>query len=355
MSTAPNLIIKTGALGDVLRTTSILPGLREHHPDAPVVWLTAHGAVDLVRTHPLCDEVIGVNLTDDLAVWESALAGRRFARAFSLDDERNLCRLASGLDCERLSGAFEGADGTLAYTDDVAPWFDMGLLSRHGQQAADRLKITNRESHPALFARMLGITPGRSELVLPREALDRAAAFAAEHRLEEPRPLIGLNTGAGGRWESKQLTVETTVELAVRIGRARGGRVVFLLLGGPEESERNRRLARELSAGESPVRVVDTGCDNGLLDFAALVDLCDLLVTSDSLALHMAVARRVACVCFFAPTSAAEIELYGSGEKVVSTAADVCSYRPDADRSTLSAERIAAAVGRVLTARGSLS
>ena len=49
-------------------------------------------------------------------------------------------------------------------------------------------------------------------------------------------------------------------------------------------------------------------------------------------------------------TSAAEIELHGRGEKVVSTAPDVCSYRPDADRSTLTPERLYAAVERVLAA-----
>ncbi|HJP01599.1 MAG TPA: glycosyltransferase family 9 protein [Planctomycetota bacterium] len=352
MSTAPILIVKTGALGDVLRTTSILPGLRERHPAAPLVWLTACGAADLVRSHPLLDEVIAIDLaaSDAPATWECALRGRRFSWVISLDDERDLCRLAGGLESERLSGALEGSDGALTYTADVAPWFDMGLLSAHGKQAADRLKLINRESHAALFARMLEVAPGRSELVLPRASLERAAAFAGEHGLQEPRPLIGLNTGAGGRWTSKQLTVETTVALAAEIDRAREGRVLFLLLGGPEESERNARLASELAAGEHPLRVVDSGTENSLLDFAALIDLCDLVISSDSLALHMAVARRVPTVCFFAPTSAAEIELHGRGEKVVSTAPDVCSYRPDADRSTLTPERLYAAVERVLAA-----
>jgi heptosyltransferase-2 len=49
-------------------------------------------------------------------------------------------------------------------------------------------------------------------------------------------------------------------------------------------------------------------------------------------------------VAFFAPTSAAEIELYGRGGKVVSTAHDACSYRRDADTSSLTPERISAAL-----------
>ncbi|HKX46765.1 MAG TPA: glycosyltransferase family 9 protein, partial [Planctomycetota bacterium] len=84
----------------------------------------------------------------------------------------------------------------------------------------------------------------------------------------------------------------------------------------------------------------DAGVDHALLDFAALVDRLALLVTSDSLALHVAVARRVPVLCFFAPTSAAEIELYGRGRKVLSTAPDYGSYRKDADVSTLTVERL---------------
>jgi heptosyltransferase-2 len=76
-----------------------------------------------------------------------------------------------------------------------------------------------------------------------------------------------------------------------------------------------------------------------------------LVLTSDSYCLHVAVARRVPVVAFFAPTSAAEIELHGLGEKVVSTAPDACSYRRDADSSTITPLRLAQAAERVLGRR----
>ena len=62
----------------------------------------------------------------------------------------------------------------------------------------------------------------------------------------------------------------------------------------------------------------------------------------------MAVALDRRVVVFFAPTSAAEIELYGRGEKVASTAPDACSYRPDADTATLTVERLVPPVLRQL-------
>jgi heptosyltransferase-2 len=71
-------------------------------------------------------------------------------------------------------------------------------------------------------------------------------------------------------------------------------------------------------------------------------------LTSDSLALHIGVARRIPIVAFFAPTSGAEIELYGRGEKVLSTASDYCTYRSDVDTSTITVERLVAAARNTL-------
>jgi ADP-heptose:LPS heptosyltransferase len=345
------LILKTGALGDVLRTTSILPGLHERYADCRVTWVTAPGAVDLVRLHPLVREVIPL---DDLkpAQWEAVharLSLTTWDRVLSFDDEESLCRLASSVPSKRISGAFLRKSGLRAYTPDVAPWFDMGLLSVHGKAVADRRKLENRRTHPAIFAEMLGIAAGKPKL--PREpASERFAdGFARRTALCDGGGVIGLNTGAGGRWQSKTLPVERTIELAASTSRALGGSATFLLLGGKDEAERNRAIADGL---KGRVRLVDGGTQNPLFDFAALISRCSVLVTSDSLALHVALARDVRVVVFFAPTSPAEIELYGLGEKVVSTAPDACTYLPDVDTSTLTVERLQEAVLRQLALAG---
>jgi heptosyltransferase-2 len=347
------LIVKTAALGDVLRTTSILPGLRRRYPLARVTWLTGRGAEDLVRFHPEVAEVLGVVSGDPDDLWRvrERLAARRFARILSLDEELGLARLATELARgERgvLTGACARSDGSVAYTPDAAPWFDLGLLSVYGRAEADRRKRANRASHAELLARVAGVEPGEPALPLPETARAFAAEFAQRTRLFDVRPVIGMNTGAGGRWESKKLPLSRALALMEELARRGGGRRTFLLLGGPDERERNAEIVRR-AAGR--VRLVDAGVANAPLDFAALVDGLDLLVTSDSLALHVAIARHVPVVAFFAPTSAAEIDLHGRGEKVASLAADAGSYRSEADTSTLTVERLAAACERVL-ARG---
>lgn len=346
------LILKTAALGDVLRTTSILPGLAATLPGARITWVTAPGAVDLVRTHPLVHAVVPLDVRDpaSLAEVERRLATVRWTRLISLDDEEPLCALATRLASERLSGAHLDSAGRRAYTADVAPWFDMGLLSVRGKAAADALKIANTKSHPQIYAEMLGVPMGRPALHLTAAARAFAEEFARRHGLDARRPLVGLNTGAGGRWVSKQLAPDRTVELARRLAGRLPAQATFVLFGGDSEAERNAEILSGLERAGLGQRAVDAGTRNGLLDFAALVGLCDLLVTSDSLALHVAIALDRRVVAFFAPTSAAEIELYGLGEKVASTSPDACSYRPDADNSSITPERLADAAVRVLAA-----
>ena len=342
------LILKTAALGDVLRTTSILPGLRERMPQARIEWVTAPSARALIEGHPDLHQVHSVDLAaqDDLQRLTRELGPREFDWVLSLDDEQPLCALASGLRARRLSGAYLDSAGAPTYTPDVAPWFDMGLLSAHGKEAADRLKLENRRSHAELHAAMLGISMGRPQIQLPEASLARATG-ALEGAAGAK--LVGLNTGAGGRWVSKQLGVERAAEYARLLAEALDSPTHFVVLGGEGEAARNQQLCGLLQA--AGLAFTDPGTQNPLLDFAALIDGLDLLLTSDSLAMHLAIARRTPLVAFFAPTSAAEIELYGLGEKVQSTAPDYCSYLPQVDTSSLTPERLVAASLRVLSGR----
>lgn len=347
------LIVKTAALGDVLRTTSILPGLLERYQDAQVTWVTAIGAEPLVAAHPAVAQVVTVDPSsqDSLDAAAARLGNASFDLVLSFDDEAPICRFASRIPARARSGAFLDAAGRRIYTDDVEPWFGMGLLARDGKHAADARKRANTRSHQELFAAMLGVRPGRPELPLSAEVLAHAAASLDAVTRRARGPIVGLNTGAGGRWPTKAIPPERCVELVLELHRRRAGAISFALLGGAEEAARNTKIAALLAAAAPRPDFVDTGCANGILEFAALVSGCDLVVTSDSLGMHIAIARRVPVVAFFAPTSAAEIELFGAGEKVVSTAPDYCSYRPDADNSSITVERLAAACERVLALR----
>ena len=52
------LIIKLGAMGDVLRMTSILKPLKERYKDAKITWVTKKSSEDLLRGNPHVDGIV---------------------------------------------------------------------------------------------------------------------------------------------------------------------------------------------------------------------------------------------------------------------------------------------------------
>jgi heptosyltransferase-2 len=247
----------------------------------------------------------------------------------SLDEEPAACRLASGLKTRRLSGAYMAADSTSRYTADTAEWFGMGLLRPEGEGGlarANDLKRNNSRPYSTILYECLKLPlpVARPQIFVPPEARQQAREWLAGTTLASYSGVVGLNTGAGGRWTLKKWGEEQTAALAVELSRQFNVGVV--VLGGEQEKERNRRIER--MAGETCV-VAPT--DWGLKCFSALVSLCRVIVTSDSLALHVAVASGVPVVAFFGPTSAAEIDLFGSGRKVVTSLPCRCCYLPSCD------------------------
>src|SRR5208337_3553560 len=118
------------------------------------------------------------------------------------------------------------------------------------------------------------------------------------------------------------------------------GTAVVLLGAGQDFTKNEALVARHAS---NQLTAICT--DESVQHLAAAVGGLDYLISSDSLTLHLAIAQDVAFTAFFSPTSAVEIDDWGIGTKVASTAPDHCSYRKDADNRSITADRILEAIG----------
>jgi heptosyltransferase-2 len=135
--------------------------------------------------------------------------------------------------------------------------------------------------------------------------MEEAELFAENFGLLDS-PVIGLNVGAGHRWQHKKWTVEGFVALAEKIHEELHAKV--LILYGPEDTERAQDVFSSLT-----IPYVDAGLHDSMLEFFAVLNLCDVVVTGDTFALHASLGLGKRVVCFVGPTSAAELELYGQG------------------------------------------
>jgi heptosyltransferase-2 len=323
------LVIKKGALGDVVRTSYFAAALKKKFgADLRLSWLTAPGSAALLNRNPHIDD-----LWFDFA--EAKL--HQFDRIFSLDDELDTLTGVASLNTKSTTGA-KLQEPRPVYTDDAAEWFDMGLHSRHGKQRADELKKLNQSSHAQIFSKIFGV-----EQVKPEFYVDPACVAWAKRELPKAKTLVGINPYSGGRWPSKELLVPELDKLIAYVLNGSspfGSDVAIVLLGAGPDYLKNQAIA---ARGKTD-KLMAICTDESVQHLAAAVGAMDYVISSDSLALHLAIAQDVPFTAFFSPTSAAEIDDWGIGTKVVSTAADYCSYRKDADNTSITADRIIDAI-----------
>lgn len=334
------LIIKLAAMGDVLRTKSLLPGLKRRYPESWITWLTAPGSEALVRD-PLVDEIRTLTPRG-----LGALDGRRFHFLACLDKDAEALALSRRLQAGRKAG--------YAPTDfnTVTVW-NSGAIYALQLGLSDDLKYRrNRLTHPQILYRMLELDYEGDGygLTVPEAARATVAARAAELRLAAGRPRVGLNTGCGPVFRTKQWTVEAMAELATRLVRHHTADVV--LLGGPSERALHADILARIEPDVRP-HVLDSGTDNPLEVFFAIVETLDVVATADTLAMHVAIALQRPVVAWFGPTCEQEVDLFGRGEKIVTDYAcspcylKTCDVRPSCMQA-LTAARVEEAVARVL-------
>ncbi|MBM4312697.1 MAG: glycosyltransferase family 9 protein [Deltaproteobacteria bacterium] len=307
------LIVKLDAVGDVLRTTSLLPGLREKYPDAEIVWVTRARARDLFLNNGFVSEVWTVE-NDALA----RLGVERFDLVINPDADKLTSALAAAADCNaRLGMTLDERGCVLPVNAEAIEWLQMG--------AFDELKKKNTKTYQQILYEMCGMAYARQPIVLEATRAERewAGRFLSTAGVKEGESVIGLNLGGGERWKRKRWTEEHLLTFAGRVLSLSGFRL--LLIGGPFERELIGRMLSKLPPG-----VISSGHDRTLRELAALVGQCASIITGDTLCLHVACALGVPVVALFGPTSAAEIELYGNGEKIVAGGCHAC-YLTDCD------------------------
>ncbi|MBL8490175.1 MAG: glycosyltransferase family 9 protein, partial [Rhodocyclaceae bacterium] len=265
------LVIKLDALGDVLRSTCILEALHEEYPGARVEWVTRSNAAMLFEGNPLVHRVHpfpGITWLD--------LQTREYDIVINLDNaslSSQLAMLAKGR--TKLGFGYHPDGYIFPFDENAREWYEMGLF--------DERKQANRKTYQTIAMEICGLPPrpDRIHLYLDAQETQWARRRKAEWGLSDGQTLVGLNTGSSARWPHKKWTEEGFITLARMLTDSASSMdkpLGLLLLGGPEERERNQRIA----ASGLPF-VVDTGADNSLREFFAIVGLCDVVVTGDTL------------------------------------------------------------------------
>ena len=315
------LIIKLGAIGDVIRTTPLLHKLKQVHPGAQVWWLT--------HTPEVVPKSVDVVLSfTPQAV--ATLQATRFDIVYNLDKDRE----AAGLTATLQAGVKRG----FTLKDGRAWPIDEAAVHKYMTGAFDDLNRDNTKSYPQEIFEICGFTFAGEDYIL-----DNFAAGGYTWKLPKKKKVVGLNTGCGGRWVSRLWPEASWVKLAQKL-RTAGYHVV--LLGGEQEHPKNLRMAKKSGAayfGHFP-----------LPQFINLVDHCDLVVTAVTMGMHIAIGLHKKIVLFNNIFNPHEFELYGRGELLEPDFDCPCYFTPVCPNDCmqyLAVDTVFASVRRLLPVR----
>jgi len=294
------LVIRLGALGDVVRSLPAVSALRAAYPAARITWLVEPAASSVLVDQP-CIDGSCVFPRDALesqlrrgAWWSLARDASRFVRLLRAERFDLVIDFHAILRSSVLS-RLSGAPVRVAYAPPFGREYSHLLANRLLRLPAQ--KISRFERNAALV-RFLGVSPGpvASPLRLPGDVRTRMAQALAGRA-----PAVVIHAGTSASTPYKRYPVARFAEVALRLKRETG--LVCLVTRGvsPAESDaahaivERARGAAEL-APETPT----------LLDLAALFASNRLAIAGDTGPLHLAALVGTPVVQLLGPTDPVE-------------------------------------------------
>lgn len=264
------LILKFGATGDVVRTSTLL-----HVLNGEIHWLTSDMNSVVLQGAEEIDEIIEWKHRD-------LIYGRSYDLVINLEDQYEIAELLTQIEYCDLFGAYIDGASKLDYTHNSREWFDLSLISRFGKEKADQLKLENRNTYQDILFRCLGFTFNDHAYHIPEPAPSNLQGD------------IAIAPKSGAVWPMKNWAY---FDRLIEMLEADGYRVNVL-----------------------PMR--DT-----LLEHFGDIRNHQLVVSGDSLPMHIAMGYGIRCVSIFICTSPWEIHDYGIQTKIVSPLLDKYFYQ----------------------------
>jgi lipopolysaccharide heptosyltransferase I len=305
------LIIRLGAVGDVVHTLPLASAIRGAWPGARIVWAAEPSPARLLQGNPDLDEVLIV----DTRAWRRRLPGGGLS--ILRRDLRAIRRLKAdvAIDAQGLIKS-----GFLAWASGAG--VRVGFEHRACREGMSVL-FTNRQAllppHPHHVVeknlRLLGplgipVPPPearRFPLHETQEEGEAAEAFLHREGLHERRPLLVMHPGAG--WPTKRWAPERFAALGDAWREESGGGV--LLTWGPDEEETVRRVASAMRTG--PIVAPATG----VREMTALIRRGDYFAGADTGPTHLAAALGLPCLTVMGPTDPVRNGPWGPGHAVL--------------------------------------
>jgi heptosyltransferase-2 len=282
-----NILVRaTNWVGDAVMSIPALRALREQFRGARVSILVKPWVADLYRRESFCDELIPYTANSLAAKWRAgrALAPRGFDCAVLLPNAFEAAALAFAARIPvRIGYARDGRRFLLTH---AIPVPRSGEIPRH--ERFYYLELLRRAS-------LIDSTPASDQIRLEGTGAARQCGKERFHQRGLEGPVIGMSPGAA-YGSAKRWLPERFAEAASRVASELGASVAVF------GSQAERDLCSAVVSGIS-VPALNLAGETTLAEFIELAAACQLYITNDSGAMHIASALGVPTVAVFGATN----------------------------------------------------
>jgi len=292
------LIIKLGAIGDVIRSTPLIHRFRKEYPGSQITWITN------------TPEIIPASAVDIICKFDFKsvykIKHQKFDVALNLDKDFEACALLLDVKAAKKFGFILKNEHISTATPDADHKFITGIF--------DHISIKNTKNYLEEIFEICGFKFNDEPYIL-----DLDTSFDSMWRKikndAKGRKIIGLNTGCGKRWQTRLWPEEYWVEL---INKLQKDGTFPLLLGGPDEDKMNKNYAKKTGAFYPGTFTLE--------QFISLTNQCDVILSAVSMMMHIAIALKKPLILFNNIFNRNEFYLYNNGIIIEPTTGCDCYY-----------------------------
>ena len=297
------LLIKLDALGDVVRSTALAEGIKKQYPDSQLTWITQSDAVFFIENNPYVDRIMKYN-SESVRI----LQHEKFDIIINLDKDPKATSMIMSFKAEEYRGYGLHEEGyPMPLNKGAVYHYDM-CLDNWGA------KTKNKLSYQELIYSIAEVDYYNEKPIinLDKEFNDKfREKFYSTHSITPENKVILLNTGCGPVYPHKKWTFEGFDKLIGYLLEDETNTIV--LAGSKSEVNTNKKLWES----HTSLRVINTTEEYIIPEFCSLVDLSDIVIVGDTVALHIAISLNKKIISFFGPTPHQEVNLFGLGKKLV--------------------------------------
>jgi heptosyltransferase-2 len=294
------LIVNLDAMGDVLMTTARLPELKRKYPVSTIYWITLKNAYGLLQNNPYIDKVFPFDFESILILNEM-----EFDIIMNVDKSTRSGALTMQLKAKEKLGFGINSNGQIIPLNKGAEYnYQLGM--------DDHLKFKiNQRTGEDYLAETFNLDYKRDDYVFnfSEQELNFIEEYKTKMGIKDNDEIIGFNTGCSLLFPNKKMTIEQHVALIDKF--LSFNRFKILLLGGPEDEERNKIISEYF-----PGRIINTPTNDGVRKGACYENIPQLIITGDSFGMHLAIALKKYVIAWFGLSCWTEIDLFDRGVKL---------------------------------------